>query len=458
MWTRTDRWALPCLAWLVPFVYFAALRRYYLFNGDHAIQIIMAHYFRWESADFYYWGQNRLGSLIPLLLLLPIQVFKWPALLSAVVCALALYLFGLALLVMQARGPAEKLAAILSFFLFPLGTYSFLLYTGHPYTPAMLLVLGAFTVAFAAPATHARMFVTGSLLAVGCWVSEASAAAIPPLLLLLYERRKLRNVTLPKLATMLAGITWIVPFTIYWRRQIGYAGHDAEYLLFATPEMLWAGILKFLPQFSLMVNSEQHDKGALAWIATAPIILVNPLILWLRRSWVDEAPNSRVPPLLTFIALHNCVYFAIILVSRHSYFGSGEIQRYWVPVIMYSIYALFVLSARALRQRRPGGSALGGATLIAAVALALLVNHKWPGHSGEKPYQGIRDKWRDVKLVREHGATHVTSDYWRALPLNVLSDFEILAVPSDFSRTQRFKPEFSKKARRRNPQDYMKLQ
>ncbi len=35
-------------------------------NSDHAIHILMAESFDWTK-DWYYWGQNRLGSLMPLI-------------------------------------------------------------------------------------------------------------------------------------------------------------------------------------------------------------------------------------------------------------------------------------------------------------------------------------------------------------------------------------------------------
>lgn len=42
MFMRSGRWVLAGFALLVPYLYFAALQRYYMFNSDHAIQIIMA--------------------------------------------------------------------------------------------------------------------------------------------------------------------------------------------------------------------------------------------------------------------------------------------------------------------------------------------------------------------------------------------------------------------------------
>jgi L-aminopeptidase/D-esterase-like protein len=62
---------------------------------------------------------------------------------------------------------------------------------------------------------------------------------------------------------------------------------------------------------------------------------------------------------------------------------------------------------------------------------------------------------RDLARVQARGATHVTGNYGRVLPLNVLSEFHVLAVPRHYARTRRFAREFSRSARRRNPRDFV---
>jgi hypothetical protein len=447
-------WPYALFVPLLVFVYFAALQKFYLFDGDHAIQIIMARYFSWRSTDFYYWGQNRLGSLIPLLLVLPIKIFRWPALLCAVCIAVAFYVAALVLLVHQARSVAERLAAFVSFFVVPIGAYKFLLYTGHPYGPSMALSLAAFTLVFARGPVRPRMFIAGLSTSLALWVSEAAAAALVPLLWLAFERRKQLRIEILDWAVFFGAVSVLVPFMFYWRKQIGYEGHDAEYLKFADVEMLRLGLAKFLPQFTFMLKSEREGGPWFAsWLASL-LLAANLLALFLRR-WLDERPQQGGTPLLSFLAAHNCVYFALIWIARHSYFGEGLIQRYWVPVIIYSLYVILVGATRAFERHR-GHLALRaaavGAALFVAVGSALMIPTNWPDRAS---FNSIEGHWADLELVRKRGATRVTGSYWRSLPLNVLSEFQILAIPNNFSRTARFKKQFSSKERRQHPERFV---
>lgn len=442
---------------LVALIYFAALRRYYMFDADHAIQIMMAKYFTGQSADFYYWGQNRLGSLIPILLIVPIKLLGLPALASAVVCSLALYLLALWLLFSHARGPFERAASLVGFFLVPIQCYAFLLYTGHPYVPAMALTLCAFTWLFHARPSIAVAFGSGLLLSLSIWVSEATVASIGALFLILLDRRKSGQFNAKALVALGLGTLTLVPCIHYWRKHIGYEGHDADYLRVITPDLLVVGLKKFLPQFSDMVNSRLPDKPLWAWLVTGMLVLVNPLVLMLRKGIVDEGPDQPRAPVMTFLALHNILYFFIMLASLHAYYGEGLIQRYWVPVIIFSIYLLMVLCARALRQigLRRWAVVPAAPALLAIVSLTLLAVHKWPRKQAPvSSFESIASHRRDLRLVREHGATHATADYWRSIPLNVLSEFQVLAITPGHSRTLRFEDEFSPRERQAHPDRY----
>jgi hypothetical protein len=247
------------------------------------------------------------------------------------------------------------------------------------------------------------------------------------------------------------------PFILHWRHQIGFDGHDADYVKPANLEMLRAGFAKFLPQFSDMLNSMRPEPSLIARCAAALLVLMNPLLLSFRSRWLKESPAGGFTPILSFIALHNCVYFGIVLLSRHAYFGEGLIQRFWVPVIVYSLYLTLVAAARLIERgydRPIGRIAVPLSAAAVTICLAIVSIQSWPNRES---FRSMKDHWADLRMLRERGATHVTADYWRSLPLNVLSQFEILAVPRDFSRTDRFRDEFTRQARRRDPHAFVDL-
>lgn len=50
---------------IISFRFYSALY-YPALNSDNAVTVLMIHYFKLPD-DLYFWGQDRLGSLIPLL-------------------------------------------------------------------------------------------------------------------------------------------------------------------------------------------------------------------------------------------------------------------------------------------------------------------------------------------------------------------------------------------------------
>ncbi len=69
-----------CLLFLGSFSLYSSIR-YPLLNSDNAVTILMVHYFKLPN-DLYFWGQDRLGSLIPLLGQIPNKLFGLTPILS----------------------------------------------------------------------------------------------------------------------------------------------------------------------------------------------------------------------------------------------------------------------------------------------------------------------------------------------------------------------------------------
>ncbi|HBZ65748.1 MAG TPA: hypothetical protein DEO70_02850 [Bacteroidales bacterium] len=65
---------------LLSFRFFSSLF-YPVLNSDNAVTILMIHYFKLPN-DLYFWGQDRMGSLIPLIGQIPLKIFSFSALTS----------------------------------------------------------------------------------------------------------------------------------------------------------------------------------------------------------------------------------------------------------------------------------------------------------------------------------------------------------------------------------------
>lgn len=68
------------MIFLLSFCFYSSLF-YPALNSDNAVTILMTHYFKLPN-DLYFWGQDRMGSLIPLIGQIPLKLFNLSALTS----------------------------------------------------------------------------------------------------------------------------------------------------------------------------------------------------------------------------------------------------------------------------------------------------------------------------------------------------------------------------------------
>lgn len=111
---------------------FYAPCNYPFFNSDHAIHVLMAKDFQLPG-DFYYWGQDRLGSLLPMVAFL---VKKTLNIHYLYVCSFVQYLFlliGFIFLSSQLNSRGLKVAICAVLFI-PVNEYNALILIGHPYS------------------------------------------------------------------------------------------------------------------------------------------------------------------------------------------------------------------------------------------------------------------------------------------------------------------------------------
>lgn len=107
------------------------------FNSDNAIHVLMANDFELPR-DLYFWGQDRLGSLLPLCayilkILIPIS--------AVLAISITHYIFLLVSFVFLSTFIKEIiLRVILACFIFlPIGDFNFLILVGHPYSSQLLI-------------------------------------------------------------------------------------------------------------------------------------------------------------------------------------------------------------------------------------------------------------------------------------------------------------------------------
>ena len=185
---------------VLSFVYYAPCN-FCDYNSDHAIHVLMSYQFELPR-DYYYWGQNRLGSFFPMISHVFCQILPFHPL---IVCSIVQYLFlfiGFILIVKFIQNIYLRLAFMAILFL-PMNQYYYLILIGHPYSSQLLcgaifiwilIKLKDYTLThkfdLSAFLIHTTLSLTAILfLLIGVWVSEFNAVlVIIPIVYLLLHR------------------------------------------------------------------------------------------------------------------------------------------------------------------------------------------------------------------------------------------------------------------------------
>jgi hypothetical protein len=418
-------------------IYVVRLKNFYSFNSDQSIQIIMARYFTGAAVDFYYWGQNRMGSFVPILLILPVKVLGLHPLASAVAVSTILYLGFIYLLTRYSQSLLAVALVPLAFVLLPAEMYDLLLYTGHPYASLMFLCVLGFSILF--PPNEKtfsefplwRFFAAGLTFSVAFWVSETAAAAVAGIALIVFWRRHELALSWLRIVAFGLGLAVFVPLILYWRHKIGYEGHDAEYLQIATLSEILRGLEKFFRQFTDLINKE----GEKTWTAyCAGIVMIAVTI----GALFAPLGKNNAGSLVKWLAAFNVFYFLVVLLAHHSYYGGGQIQRFWTAPVMISMALCVLLPFELWRSRCPALMTLSAVACLACLAsLAHLFVLRLPG---TLPLVHVANYERMQKL----GARYVQGDFWDVFPLNIVSRFQMIAAPAGFGNSRQLRPRFER--------------
>lgn len=153
------------------------------YNSDHAVHVLMVEKFDW-TADWYYWGQDRLGSWIPLFGQFFNKIFQFNAIWSA---SLALYftlIFGFYFFQSFLKTYALKVVLSLAYFM-PLALFNNQVFLGHPYASqlffigASLFLLQSLRRVKNPSSLMLSSFALGLSCIVSVWISDVSFALFP---------------------------------------------------------------------------------------------------------------------------------------------------------------------------------------------------------------------------------------------------------------------------------------
>lgn len=153
------------------------------YNSDHAVQVLMTERFDWLN-DWFYWGQDRLGSWVPFLGHLFHKIFGFNGIWAA---SLALYVsltLGFYFFQFFIRHYGLKILFCLAYFM-PLGLFENQVFLGHPYAGQLLFIGACFYSLFHLKRANSQGKVFawgllfGSSFVLSIWMSDISIILAP---------------------------------------------------------------------------------------------------------------------------------------------------------------------------------------------------------------------------------------------------------------------------------------
>ena len=413
------------------------------FNADQAIHALMAERFDW-SRDAYYWGQDRLGSLLPFLGSLGTLCGLDG--LTAMIGVQGAVLLGCGLL--WAWIVRDVLLAAVGFGALLLPPYPFYeaVAVGHPYLGQTLLCLAFVALLEAerrvaqvpseavglhryAGSAGMRSLAIPLAAAASVWASELSVALLVPAVWL-YRGLMVRQVRARPLGYALGSLGGLAGL---WAAKSGAPRQKGFARMFADPQECWASVVHQWTEWSTTLGGDGNKPFnlALGWAVVAWILL------WAITGWVRRTPTS---PLTRALALAAVASWAAVHASGWNA-ANGFPLRYFAASFTWGALALLSYLHDGGHTKRPA-VALGllGLWGLQAWAAWSFTTQFSTGAQGRLPRAEAEVLLREV-LARDSEAVFIGS-YWNSYLLDGLSP-KALGLPheGDHCRDRRYQQE-----------------
>ncbi len=406
------------------------------YNSDHAIHVLMIEKFNW-SADWYYWGQDRLGSWIPLFGQLFNKVFQFNAIWSA---SLALYftlIFGFYFFQSFIKSFWMKVILCVAYFM-PLALFNSQVFLGHPYSSQLLFIGGSIFLLreLKNAQTQIRIILIGFSLGLSfmasVWISDISLALFPfYLIFFLLDKGEIDSnpSDLSFKIKRLDFSIWyyLVPLliSIYLGNTLismakEGAIEDPRYAqLFADKNEIKQGIVLFL-------NTIQESllfRVANVLVSFQTILLCLTLSLGLFFTFKNRLNPKQ---LRSFVFLGMTFFLLLLLLASNWVKLFNYDLRYFTIVYIFFICSLcFIWDLLEEKVRKIGTIILGIAVLIGATHFSI-------SHSGDLSHTKKEITYKSLKKEsKKLPPCTLIGSYWNGYNLASTQPKEIIAIPHE---------------------------
>lgn len=443
---------LAILAILLSFRSFAPFHLVDL-NSDQAIHVLMAYDLQLPQ-DLYFWGQNRLGSLVPILTHPVLKITALPPLTAISYVQYFVLIAGFLCLASLFQHPLSKLLFAFVWFL-PLACFTELFRIAHPYSPQFLLLgLGIVLlnqIREKAELNHRLKNQACLALAILClfgsfWISEQSIVFLFILLLiglgtiLAPKLMKSRSATpsevlptqsstpaKPPFPPLITGLN-IALTSLLGILFIVYAKQNAtarsNYVSFSTAAQIREVLRRLLTSLFNTLTFQADNFFLSLHAVLALFLLISLTVVVLHR--IRQGANPFRSPWLLLFAFSAPLSFILLILSSWLYRNEVSL-RYFVVVYICCWMTILLLSENLQgRTRRLISVLLGLVVLASSLSLPSYV------FAFEKPIS-TAEQLQDVKSLGEAG---IIGEFWRSYIFCAVDPANLKCTPNDRRKEQ----------------------
>lgn len=424
----------------ISFIYYAPCN-YLYFNSDHAIHVLMAKNFQLPR-DYFYWGQNRLGSLLPMFAFLLGKIIPLE---NLYLCTIVQYLFlftGFIILSIPINHKVLKLALCALIFL-PVNQYNALILIGHPY--ASQLFAGALFIYFLHLFRNHLLnssgknfflkalclsFLSSLFFTIGIWASELSfiLILIPVYFYLIdteikqYIREHNKSVWFV-LVQFVSLLFFLLGLYAYYRIKQLFHG-DPEYdVFFVDFEGLKKNISFFIDKLNISLLYKDHFylENSFNWFLV--IITFISLTIWLVTDKKLKITNS---------ILINSLFLVSGLSSLLLFLSAWNLRSEFCPRYFTPIYIVFCVALVYTYDRYRYKSAIqifvGLFFIFFCMGFCYTV---FVGKERKNPFE----QYSEYKILPKGT---LIADYWDTYLINAIAIDSLQSLPFDYQQVRNF--------------------
>lgn len=405
-------------------VYYPAL------NSDNAITILMIHYFDLPS-DLYFWGQDRMGSLIPLVGQLFFRVFGMSALWSEAITHYLILLAGYFAFAHFIKSLFYKIIWAIIWFFPPMRMMDVTQFAfGVQYS---LIAISCYLFSISLSENNKRQMLKKAVLVclnvivliTAIWVNDMAMITVFILLAIMIIYHLKSFMGFRKIFSGLSLWLWVMgiiaAFILIFYAKSQTLFH-VQYAVFGNINLILSNITIFFSSVYdiLFFRSDEFFTGLYSWM-----ILVLILILILNIKNIKTPYEVR--RWIVFFAADALLVFTIVMLSEWTALN-GVPRRYFSCTYVSLAFIMILLADSVYFKRIPSfffKSLMLIAVLTGGAGSVYHLKYVYPGT--------LVSKAAVVKEAESLGQCGIIGDYWNSYILSITAPEMIKATQNDVS-------------------------